>query len=115
MSVIACKLNELWNVRQAIAAVDAEVKVVAGALLDERAKLETQDKALVAEAKSKAKFIPADARHTLVGDHLQMVYAVREAWSDEALSTLAARFGIPADDLTACKVGTEVWSVKVKK
>ena len=112
MNVIAGLLDRAAEARARVLEVKAEIQAVAGKLLELQARFEREAKGLEDQAKAKAKYIPFEQRHTLHGSSLQLVWSERHDWSPEALAALAGKYGIPLQELDACKSETGYWSVR---
>lgn len=75
MSKITALLDELHNLRQAAAQLDADIeRLVPADLIERRDCLAARVKELEEDIKRRAEFIPDGQAHTLVGQWLQLVW-----------------------------------------
>jgi len=110
MSKIVETLDQLSVVRGQLAQVEAQIAKSKLGL--EASKLEAQVKDLEAKAKSQAKYIPVDQRHTLVGRDLQLVFSHRENFDKSEALKIFAEFKVPGSRAAKCYSGSDVWSIK---
>lgn len=110
MAKIAGLLDTLFVVRGEIAKVQAEIENVAAPLFAAKAQYEAEAKGLETEIKSKAAYVSDP--HTLRGKNLQLVYSETGRWDAALLGALAAKYGIPDEDLEACKTISPAWSIR---
>lgn len=112
MAIIANILDTLSRYRDSIALIDSQIRAICSDLYRQRDAIETKAKILETEAKAKAEFIPLASRHTLRGTSLQLVYNKSSKWNESNLIHLCGKYGIPQDELNACKDASHYWSIR---
>jgi hypothetical protein len=116
MTVITALLNTLAIRRSTMECLKAQVRAAAGSLADDLDKAEAEVKALEADVKDKAKFVPDSQAHTLKGDSLQLVWTKGKKALDEDLTVKALQAaGWTQDAIDGLyTTGTGFWSIRKK-
>jgi len=111
MAVITNLLDNLAEKRLVINTLDIEIQARAQELWVERIRAQKEAEALEKLIKEKAAFIPESQQHTLKGQFLQLVSRITSKWDETQLVHLAGKYGIPLDELQACKANTHSWAI----